>query len=77
MGNSYGQLSGSAAEKFLGVDLKSSVSEGLNDFFAKQPQGKQLKKDILTKLSIYAAAPYFVAGLLAGYLLTQYLKKRI
>tara|TARA_R110000824_G_scaffold40891_1_gene122161 strand:- start:183 stop:413 length:231 start_codon:yes stop_codon:yes gene_type:complete len=71
--SNFGALSD--AGKALGFDLQKSFSTGLNDFFAKEPEGKKLKKEILTRLSIYSAAPYFVAGLLGGFLLFKALDK--
>lgn len=52
-------------------NLTERMSESLNDFFANQPQGKELKKE----LSLYTNLPYAAAGLAVGLILGYYLRK--
>ena len=68
-----GQLS--PAEKLLGVNLQESIAGGIATFMASE-KGEKLKKEALLKLSIYTAAPYFVAGLLLGFVVFKALEKR-
>lgn len=52
-------------------NLPARFSEGLNDFFANQPQGKELKKTF----DLYTNLPYAAAGLAVGLILGYYLRK--
>ncbi|MCH9838023.1 hypothetical protein K0U83_20340, partial [bacterium] len=52
-------------------NLPARVSEGLNDFFANKPQGKELKNE----LDLYTNLPYAAAGLAVGLILGYYLRK--
>lgn len=52
--------------------IENRISDALQDFFANQPQGAELKE----KVSLYTNGPYAAAGLVVGLVIGYMLAQR-
>lgn len=71
--NSFGASDNTVVSQLVKQSgLENRISDALQDFFANQPEGQALKKEV----SLYTQLPYAGAGLVVGLVLGYLLARR-